>query len=171
MSLSLPWGGIDTEQFHRLRDVGSCQRLAIDRQQPKFLQDRLLDGIGPNALGRTVGMTPLLGMCADVVAMLTMTPVGDAVDHGRIAGHAPQEPLQQRAVLVTNDGTLGPGVTIQDLPNTIPGVLFDDRLVLTLVDFFVVAHLPQVEHVGQQVIDVALVEGLPSPGLLDMPGL
>jgi hypothetical protein len=79
--------------------------------------------------------------------------------HRRAAGGAPQQPLQQRTVAVSDLAAAAAPVPLQHRLHPFKHGSLDDRLVLAVEDLVLVPDLPGVQGVREQPVQVALVEG------------
>ena len=82
------------------------------------------------------------------------------MNHADVAGGASHEALEQRAVFVADIPAAAPAIPAERGLDLVPNLVVDDALVLALVNLAAILHLPGVDHVGEQVVEIILGDRL-----------
>lgn len=113
---------------------------------------------GARGASRRAGVPAALLRVGTHVVAVALGPVlgGARRRHGTIAGHAPQEALEQRAELVANRRAPGAAVPLEKRLHPLPDVRVHDGGVFAVVDLGFVLDLANVGDVGEQLVQAGL---------------
>ena len=126
----------------------------------KLLQNRALQRRSRHAPRLALRPPLLMGLDAHVVAVHPVLLLDVGVDHADVAGCAPDQPLEQGAMLVADVAAAATTVPAEHGSHVVPDLVVHDAVVLAFVDLVAVLHLAQVDLVGQQIVEVVLGDGL-----------
>jgi len=107
--------------------------------------------------------TAFLGRATNIVAISFIAGLGCVVGcHGCITAHATHKAFEQRTKLISNYNAAGFAVVLEQFLDSIPQIYRNDRLVLAVVDFFLVADLAYVGDVCEQLEQRAFIKVPPA---------
>ena len=105
----------------------------------------------------------VLGRSANIVAIPLVACLGCVVwSHGCITAHATHKTLEQRTKLISNRNATGFAVVLEQFLDSIPQIYRNDRLVLAIVDLFLVTDFAYVGDVCEQLEQRAFIKVPPA---------
>ena len=158
--------------FGLLRGLGECyrQNRRVGAQPFDVLHHRALNVVGVDGFRGAFRPPSLLGCLADVISVtLAVLFICAGVRHPCAARRAVDQPLEQRAVLVADEGAAVEAVAPQNCLDLLPGLHVHNGFVLAFVGGSLEHYLARVDGIGQQSKERALVERLPA-ALLALAG-